>query len=522
METQIPTTTKEKLNSYEQRNETAFVGGGNDRIEKHKAGGRLTARERLDVLLDPGSFVEIDRFVTHRCTNFGMDKQKIAGDGVVTGYGRVNGKTVYVYSQDFTVFGGSMSRTQANKILKIMDMAVKNGAPVIGLNDSGGARIQEGVEALGGYADIFLRNVTSSGVVPQISAIMGPCAGGAVYSPSLTDFIFMVKDTSYMFVTGPDVIKAVTHEEVTKEELGGALTHAQKSGVAHFATEDDRNCLLMIRELLNFLPSNNLDDVPVMPTQDPPDRVEESLNSFIPDSSKKPYDMLQLIQKVVDEGYFLEVHKHYAQNIIVGFGRLNGRSVGIVANQPQVLAGCLNIEASVKAARFVRFCDAFNIPVVTFVDVPGFLPGTDQEWKGIITHGAKLLYAYAEATVPKITLVTRKAYGGAYDVMSSKHLRGDINMAYPTAEIAVMGAEGAVNIISRAAIAGAKDPAAERVRLTQDYEAKFNNPYVAAEVGYIDEVIEPSMTRKRLIDSLEMLKNKRDTNPPKKHGNIPL
>lgn len=514
--------TAAKLQDLERRNEDAFVGGGSDRIEKHKQNNRLTARERLDVLLDPGSFVEIDRFVTHRCNNFGMGGTKIAGDGVITGYGRVNGKFVYVYSQDFTVFGGSMSRTQANKIIKIMDMAVKNGAPIIGLNDSGGARIQEGVEALGGYADIFLRNVTSSGVVPQISAIMGPCAGGAVYSPSLTDFVFMVKDTSYMFVTGPDVIKAVTHEEVTKEELGGALTHASKSGVAHFATEDDRNCLLMIRELLNFLPSNNLDDTPVLPTKDRPDRVEESLNTFIPDNPRKPYDMVQLIGKVVDEGYFLEVHKAYAQNVVVGFSRLNGRSVGIVANQPQVLAGCLNIEASVKAARFIRFCDAFNIPIVTFVDVPGFLPGTEQEWRGIITHGAKLMYAYAEATVPKITIITRKAYGGAYDVMSSKHLRGDINMAYPTAEIAVMGAEGAVNIISRAAIAGAKDQAAERARLTKDYEAKFANPYVAAEIGYVDEVIEPATTRKRLIDSLEMLKNKRDSNPPKKHGNIPL
>lgn len=522
MEPEVPTTTLQKLNDLELRNEAAFIGGGQDRITKHKHGGRLTARERLDVLLDPGSFVEIDRFVTHRCSNFGMEEQKIAGDGVVTGYGRVNGKIVYVYSQDFTVFGGSMSRTQANKIIKIMDMAVKNGAPVIGLNDSGGARIQEGVEALGGYADIFLRNVTSSGVVPQISAIMGPCAGGAVYSPSLTDFIFMVKNTSYMFVTGPDVIKAVTHEEVTKEELGGASTHASKSGVAHFATEDDRHCLLMIRELLNFLPSNNLDDAPILPTKDRPDRIEESLNSFIPDNPKKPYDMVQLITKVVDEGYFLEVHKAYAQNIVVGFARLNGRSVGIVANQPQILAGCLNIEASVKAARFIRFCDAFNIPIVTFVDVPGFLPGTEQEWRGIITHGAKLMYAYAEATVPKITIITRKAYGGAYDVMSSKHLRGDINMAYPTAEIAVMGAEGAVNIISRAAIAKAKDPAAERARLTKDYEVKFANPYVAAEVGYVDEVIEPATTRKRLIDSLEMLKNKRDFNPAKKHGNIPL
>ncbi len=522
MEIETPLTTTQKLHDLEKRNESAFVGGGTDRISKHKQGGRLTARERLDVLLDPGSFVEIDRFVTHRCSNFGMADQRIPGDGVITGYGRVNGKIVYVYSQDFTVFGGSMSRTQANKIMKIMDLAIKNGSPVIGLNDSGGARIQEGVEALGGYADIFLRNVLTSGVVPQISAIMGPCAGGAVYSPSLTDFIFMVKNTSYMFVTGPDVIKAVTHEEVTKEELGGALTHAQKSGVAHFATEDDRDCLLMIRELLNFLPSNNLDDPPVLPTKDRPDRVEESLNTFIPDNPKKPYDMVQLITKVVDEGYFLEVHKHYAQNVVVGFARLNGRSVGIVANQPQILAGCLNIEASVKAARFVRFCDAFNIPLITFVDVPGFLPGTEQEWRGIITHGAKLLYAYAEATVPKITLITRKAYGGAYDVMSSKHLRGDINMAYPTAEIAVMGAEGAVNIIFRGAITGAKDQGAERSRLTKDYETKFANPYMAAEVGYVDEVIEPATTRKRLIDSLEMLKNKRDFNPPKKHGNIPL
>lgn len=522
LEKEAAYTTADKLNDLEKRNEAAFVGGGADRISKHKAGGRLTARERLDVLLDPGSFVEIDRFVTHRCSNFGMEEQKIAGDGVVTGYGRVNGKLIYVYSQDFTIFGGSMSRTQANKICKIMDLAVKNGAPLIGINDSGGARIQEGVEALGGYADIFLRNVLSSGVVPQISAIMGPCAGGAVYSPSLTDFIFMVKNTSYMFVTGPDVIKAVTHEEVTKEDLGGALTHNQKSGVAHFAADDDKNCLLLIRELLNFLPGNNLDDVPVLPTKDPIDRVEESLNTFIPDSSKKPYDMKQLLTKVVDEGYFLEIQQHYAQNIIIGFARLNGRSVGIVANQPQVLAGCLNIDASVKAARFVRFCDAFNIPIVTFVDVPGFLPGTEQEWSGIITHGAKLLYAYAEATVPKVTVITRKAYGGAYDVMSSKHLRGDINLAYPTAEIAVMGADGAVNIIFRSAIKEAKDPAKEKTRLVNDYETKFANPYVAAEVGYIDEVIEPAMTRKRLIDSLEMLKNKRDTNPPKKHGNIPL
>ncbi|MCH2532943.1 MAG: acyl-CoA carboxylase subunit beta [Bdellovibrionales bacterium] len=515
-------TTLEKIKELEEKNDEAFVGGGEDRIAKHKEGGRLSARERLDVLLDPGSFVEIDKFSTHRCKNFGMDKKKFYGDGVITGYGRINGKPAYVYSQDFTVFGGSMSRAQANKICKIMDMAVKNGVPVIGLNDSGGARIHEGVEALGGYADIFLRNVTSSGVVPQISAIMGPCAGGAVYSPSLTDFIFMVKDTSYMFVTGPDVIKSVTHEEVTKEELGGATAHSKKSGVAHFAADDDKHCLLLIKELLNFLPSNNIDDAPILPTTDSPDRIDESLNSFIPDNSKKPYNMLELVKTVVDEGYFLEVQQNYAQNIIVGFARFNGRSVGVVANQPQVLAGCLNIEASIKSARFVRFCDAFNIPIVTFVDVPGFLPGTDQEWNGIITHGAKLLYAYAEATVPKITLITRKAYGGAYDVMSSKHLRGDVNLAYPSSEIAVMGAEGAVNIIFRNQIKEAKDPEAERQKLIAEYEERFANPYVAAEIGYVDEVIEPAMTRKRIIDSLEILKNKKDTNPPKKHGNIPL
>jgi propionyl-CoA carboxylase beta chain len=518
-----PTSVSElRVRELERRNQEAFDGGGVDRVEKQKVGGRLTARERLDVLLDPGSFNEVDRFVTHRSVNFGMADKHIPGDGVITGYGRINGKLVYVYSQDFTVFGGSMSRTQANKICKIMDLATKNGAPVIGLNDSGGARIQEGVESLGGYADIFLRNVTSSGVVPQISAIMGPCAGGAVYSPSLTDFIFMVKNTSYMFVTGPDVIKTVTHEDVSKEDLGGALTHNTKSGVAHFATDDDRHCLLMIRELLNFLPSNSLDDAPIIPTRDRPDRVEQSLNTFIPDNPKKPYDMLQLITKVVDEGYFLEVQKHYAKNIIVGFARFNGRSVGIVANQPAILAGCLNISASVKAARFIRFCDAFNIPLVTFEDVPGFLPGTDQEWQGIITHGAKLLYAYAEATVPKITIVTRKAYGGAYCVMSSKHIRGDVNLAYPTAEIAVMGAEGAVNIIFRNEIKNAKNPEEERQRLIKEYEAQFNNPYVAAEIGYIDEVIEPAFTRKRIIDSLEMLRNKRSSNPPKKHGNIPL
>jgi propionyl-CoA carboxylase beta chain len=520
MESEI--TTQARIQDLDKRNEAAMQGGGSARIAKHKQGGRLTARERVDVLLDPGSFVEMDRFVTHRSSNFGMDKNIVPGDGVVTGYGRVNGKLVYVFAQDFTVIGGSMSRTQANKICKVMDLALKNGAPIVGLNDSGGARIQEGVESLGGYADIFTRNVTASGVVPQITGIMGPCAGGAVYSPSITDFIFMVKNSSYMFVTGPEVIKAVTHEEVTKEALGGASTHASKSGVCHFTCEDDKHQLLLIRELLSFLPSNNLDDAPTLPTQDRPDRLCEILNTLIPDNPKKPYDMLALINEVVDEHYFLEVHKHYAQNIIVGFARLNGRSVGVVGNQPQFLAGCLNIEASRKAARFIRFCDAFNIPIVSFVDVPGFLPGTDQEWNGIITHGAKLLYAYAEATVPKITLVTRKAYGGAYIVMGSKLLRSDINLAYPTAEIAVMGADGAVSIIFREEIAKAKDPVAERKRLVSEYEEKFGNPYLSAELGYTDEVIEPALTRKRLIDSLEMLKNKRDSVPAKKHGNIPL
>ncbi|MEQ1875485.1 MAG: acyl-CoA carboxylase subunit beta [Bdellovibrionia bacterium] len=520
--TQNQSRTQKLLDELEQKNEQAMLGGGEDRIAKLKQTGRLTARERLDILLDPSSFIELDRFVTHRSSNFGLDKQKIPGDGVVTGYGRINGKLVYVYSQDFTVFGGSLSATHAKKICKVMDLSLKNGAPLIGLNDSGGARIQEGVEALGGFADIFLRNTIASGVVPQISAIMGPCAGGAVYSPSITDFVFMVKNTSYMFVTGPDVIKAVTHENVTKEELGGAITHAQKSGVAHFVAEEDKHCLLMIRELLNFLPSNNMDDPPILPTKDRPDRVEEALNSLIPDNPKKPYDILELIKLIVDEGYFLEVHKHYAKNIVVGFARFNGRSVGIIANQPQVLAGCLNIEASIKAARFIRFCDAFGIPLVTLVDVPGFLPGTDQEWNGIITHGAKLLYAYAEATVPKVTIIVRKAYGGAYCVMASKHIRADVNLAYPTAEIAVMGAGGAVNIIFRDQIKKAKDPASEATKLTNDYENQFSNPYRAAELGYIDEVIEPAYTRKRIIDSLEMLKNKRDSNPPRRHGNIPL
>ncbi len=513
---------QQQLKDLENRNQKAMDGGGSDRIAKQKKGNRLSARERLDVLLDPGSFVEMDRFVTHRCTNYGMENNKVPGDGVITGYGRVNGKLVYVSSQDFTVIGGSMSRTQANKICKVMDFAIKNGAPFISINDSGGARIQEGIESLGGYADIFTRNVLASGVIPQITAIMGPCAGGAVYSPSITDFIFMVKNSSYMFVTGPDVIKTVTHEDVTKEDLGGALTHSQKSGVAHFATEDDKNCLLMIRELLSFLPANNIDDAPILPTNDRPDRIVENLNSMIPDNPKKPYDMLGVITECVDEGYFLEIHKHYAQNIIVGFARFNGRPVGIVANQPQVLAGCLNIEASRKAARFIRFCDAFNIPVVSFVDVPGFLPGKDQEWNGIITHGAKLLYAYAEATVPKITVITRKAYGGAYIVMGSKLLRSDVNLAFPSAEIAVMGAEGAVNVIFREEIAKAKDSPAKRAELIAEYEKKFSNPYASAELGYTDEVIEPAITRKRIIDSLEMLKHKHEMTPAKKHGNIPL
>lgn len=513
---------KDGIKILENKNLQAFQSGGEEKIKKQKAKGRLTARERLDVLLDPGSFTEMDRFVTHRSQNFGMDKSHILGDGVITGYGHINGKLVYVYSQDFTVYGGSMSRTQANKICKILDLAMKNGNPVIGLNDSGGARIQEGVEALGGYADIFLKNTLASGVIPQISAIMGPCAGGAVYSPSLTDFIFMVQDTSYMFVTGPEVIKTVTHETVSKEELGGASAHNQKSGVAHFSSENDKHCLLLIRELFNFLPINHLEDPPVLPNSDDKNRREESLNTFIPSNPKKPYDILELIKKIVDESYFLEVQKEYAQNIVIGFARFHGRSVGLVASQPKVLAGCLNIEASVKAARFVRFCDAFNIPLVTLVDVPGFLPGTDQEWRGLITHGAKLLYAYAEATVPKVTLVTRKAYGGAYDVMSSKHLRGDVNFAYPSAEIAVMGAEGAVNIIFKRELKEAKDPETKKESLIQEYRDQFAHPYVAASLGYIDELIEPAETRTKIISALEMLKNKQDKNPPKKHGNIPL
>jgi len=502
--------------------EQARLGGGQARIERQHAAGKLTARERLDLLLDENSFHELDMFVTHRITDFGMDKQRILGDGVVTGYGTINGRLVYVFSQDFTVFGGSLSMAHAEKICKVLDLAMKNGAPVIGLNDSGGARIQEGVVSLGAYAEIFLRNTLASGVVPQISAIMGPCAGGAVYSPALTDFIVMVKESSYMFVTGPDVVKTVTHEEVDFESLGGANVHNSTSGVAHFAAESDEECLRVIRRLLSYIPQNNLEDPPYVPPMDDPLRMDDALDGIIPDSPNKPYEMKEVIRRIVDDGEFLEVQEHYAQNIIVGFARLNGRPVGIVAQQPAFLAGVLDIASSIKGARFVRFCDCFNIPLITFEDVPGFLPGVSQEHGGIIKHGAKLLYAYCEATVPKITVITRKAYGGAYDVMSSKHIRGDINYAWPTAEIAVMGPDGAVNIIFRREIADAEDPEAERARLVQEYRDKFANPYVAASFGYVDDVIEPHETRPRLISALEMLQNKRDSNPSKKHGNIPL
>ncbi len=512
----------DQFKRLEELNRLAEEAGGKARIERQHKAGKLTARERVHVLLDEGSFVETDKFVVHQCTDFGMEKRKIPGDGVVTGYGTIDGRLVFVFSQDFTVFGGSLSGAYAKKICKIMDLAAKVGAPVIGLNDSGGARIQEGVVSLAGYADIFLRNTLCSGVIPQISAIMGPCAGGAVYSPAITDFIFMVEGTSYMFVTGPDVIKTVTHEEVTKEELGGARTHASVSGVAHFTAPNDYECLMQIRRLISYLPSNNAEDPPVQETDDDPWRENEELDRLIPEDPEKPYDIKDLIITVVDRDSFMEVHADYAQNIVVGFARFNGRVVGIVANQPAVLAGCLDINASVKGARFVRFCDAFNIPIVTFVDVPGFLPGTEQEYGGIIRHGAKLLYAFCEATVPKITIITRKAYGGAYDVMSSKHIRGDVNLAYPTAEIAVMGPEGAVNIIFRNEIQEAEDPEATRQKLVAQYRETFANPWKAAELGYVDEVIRPSLTRVRIIQSLEMLKDKRDENPPKKHGNIPL
>jgi propionyl-CoA carboxylase beta chain len=513
---------KENLEELARRNREADLGGGEERIRRQHEAGKLTARERIDLLLDPGTFVEVDKFKTHRCTDFGMAERKIWGDGVVTGYGKVDGRLVYVFAQDFTVFGGSLSGAFAEKVVKIMDLAVKVGAPVIGLNDSGGARIQEGVVSLAGYADIFLRNVLASGVVPQISAIMGPCAGGAVYSPVMTDFILMVEKSSYMFITGPEVIKTVTHEEVTKEDLGGAHTHNTRSGVAHFAAPDEKAAIAMIRELLSFLPSNNMEDPPFLANDDPVDRTDPALDTLIPDNPNKPYDMKELLHAVVDEGYFFEVQKEYAENIIVGFARLGGRSVGIVANNPAHLAGCLDIDASIKAARFVRFCDCFNIPIVTFVDVPGFLPGTAQEYGGIIKHGAKLLYAYCEATVPKVTVITRKAYGGAYDVMSSKHIRGDVNYAYPGAEIAVMGPDGAVNIVFSDEIRKSKSPEQERAKRIDEYRRTFANPWKVAELGYIDDIIMPETTRPRLISALEMLENKRDRNPPKKHGNIPL
>jgi propionyl-CoA carboxylase beta subunit len=511
-----------KILELRQRREEARLGGGQKRVEQQRAKGKLTARERIELLLDEGSFQEMGMFVTQRNNAFSNDKQTYYSDGVITGYGTVNGRLVYVFSQDFTVFGGSLGEAHAEKIVRLLDHAMKNGAPVIGLNDSGGARIQEGVVSLGGYADIFLRNTLASGVIPQISAIMGPCAGGAVYSPALTDFIFMVKDTSYMFVTGPDVVKTVTHEDVTFEQLGGAMVHNEKSGVAHFAAENEEHCISLVRKLLSYLPQNNMEEPPLVQPTDDPLRADEALDSLVPDLPTKPYDMKEIITKVVDDNEFFEVHEHYAQSIIVGFARLNGRAIGIVAQQPMVLAGVLDINSSTKGARFVRFCDCFNIPIVTFEDVPGFLPGIGQEHGGIIRNGAKLLYAYCEATVPKITVITRKAYGGAYDVMSSKHIRGDLNYAWPTAEIAVMGPDGAVNIIYREEIANAADPEATKQKLTQEYRDHFANPYVAASRGYIDDVIEPHQTRAKLIAGLEMLQNKRDTNPPKKHGNLPL
>ena len=511
--------TRQVLEDYERR---AELGGGEARRQRQHAAGKLTARERTELFFDPGSFREIDKLVTHRCRDFGMDGELIPGDGVVTGHGLVDGRPVYAFAQDFTVFGGSLSETNASKIVKIMDLAVRNGAPVVGLNDSGGARIQEGVASLAGYADIFLRNTLASGVIPQISAIMGPCAGGAVYSPAITDFNVMVRESSYMFVTGPDVIRTVTHEEVSKEALGGAMTHNERSGVAHFAVADDRECLALVRTLLGYLPSNNLDSAPRVESADPVDREDAQLNALVPDAPNQPYDMLHLVHAVADDGEFLEVQRHFARNILVGFARLGGQSVGIVANQPAHLAGTLDIDASVKGARFVRFCDAFNIPLVTFEDVPGFLPGTQQEYGGIIRHGAKLLFAFAEATVPKVTVIVRKAYGGAYCVMASKHLRTDVNLAWPAAEIAVMGPEGAVNILYRRELETAPDPAARRAERVREFREKLANPFVAAARGFIDEVIEPRTTRPRLIAALHSLEGKRDTNPPKKHGNIPL
>jgi len=513
---------EEKLKLLRQKKAEAKLGGGEKRIEEQHKKGKLTARERLGILLDEGSFEEFDMFMVHRSREFGLEKQQYLGDGVVTGYGTIDGRLVFVFSQDFTVFGGSLSEAHAEKICKIMDMAMKIGAPVIGLNDSGGARIQEGVVSLGGYADIFLRNTLASGVIPQISVVLGPCAGGAVYSPAITDFVIMVKNTSYMFVTGPSVVKTVTHEEVSFEELGGAVSHSTKSGVAHFASENEAEALKLTRKLMSYIPLNNLDDPPVVENEDPIDRQDEELNRIVPENPNKPYDIREVIRKVVDQGEFLEVHENFAQNIVVGFARMNGKPVGIIGNQPAVLAGVLDIDSSDKGARFVRFCDAFNIPLITFEDVPGFLPGKDQEFGGIIRHGAKLLYAYAEATVPKVTVITRKAYGGAYDVMNSKHIRGDVNYAWPTAEIAVMGPRGAAEIIFRKEIAAAKDPEKMLADKEQEYRDKFANPYTAAERGYVDDIIEPKLTRPRLIKALEMLSTKKDTNPPKKHGNIPL
>ena len=510
---------RETLEEYERQ---AELGGGDARRQRQHDAGKLTARERVELFFDPGTFQEIDKLITHRCRDFGMDRQRVPGDGVVAGHGRVNGRLVYAFAQDFTVFGGSLSETNASKIVKIMDLAVRNGAPVVGLNDSGGARIQEGVLSLAGYADIFLRNTLASGVVPQISAIMGPCAGGAVYSPAITDFNIMVRKTSYMFVTGPDVIKTVTHEEVSKEELGGAMTHNEKSGVAHFAVDDDRECLALIRTLLGYLPSNNVDDPPRSDTSDARDRESPELDALVPEAPNQPYDILDLIHAVADDGVFLEVHRHFARNLVVGFARLGGRAVGVVANQPAHLAGTLDIDASVKGARFVRFCDAFNIPLVTLEDVPGFLPGTQQEHGGIIKHGAKLLFAFAEATVPKVTVITRKAYGGAYCVMSSKHIRTDVNFAWPSGEIAVMGPEGAVNILYKRELDAASDPAELRAQKVSEFREKLANPFVAAARGFIDEVIAPRTTRPRLITALDSLDGKRDRNPPKKHGNIPL
>ncbi len=513
---------EQKLTELKRRDSLAEAGGGEKRHAHQHQQGKMLARERIEFLLDEGTFEETDKLVTHRCTDFGMDEQKVFGDGFVTGYGRIEGRLVFVFAQDFTVFGGSLSETNAAKIVKMMDTAMRVGAPVIGLNDSGGARIQEGVMSLAGYADIFLRNTLASGVVPQISAIMGPCAGGAVYSPAITDFILMVENTSYMFITGPDVIKAVTHEEVTKDELGGAMTHNAKSGVAHFLAHDDAECLSMIRELFSFMPSNNLEDPPRKGCTDPIDRADEALDTLVPTESNLPYDIKDVITHVVDDAYFFEVHEHYAKNIVIGFARLSGKPVGIVANQPNFLAGVLDISASIKGARFVRFCDCFNIPLITFEDVPGFLPGTQQEYGGIITHGAKLLYAFSEATVPKITVITRKAYGGAYCVMASKHIRTDVNYAWPTAEIAVMGPEGAVNIVYRRELEKSDNPEAERAAKIEEFRERFANPYVAAERGYLDAVIRPRDTRRKLIQALDMLENKRDKNPPKKHGNIPL